>query len=128
MRQAALTRQDDIIATQVGAESNAKKKAKLKDDAVSHIDLIDDVGFWKQLKAVVDDVELICLRVNVNQSNLMCLDQGVLSLAGIFLHFRKHPDRSVAQGMMLRIKARWKALDRPLFLFTVIINPFEKLT
>ncbi|KAL0567187.1 hypothetical protein V5O48_014806 [Marasmius crinis-equi] len=87
MQQAALTGWDDIIAAQVGAESNVKKKAKLKDNAVSHINLIDDVGFWKQLKAVVDNIEPICLGVNVNQSNLMCSDQGVLTLAGIFLHF-----------------------------------------
>ncbi|KAL0564419.1 hypothetical protein V5O48_017626 [Marasmius crinis-equi] len=128
MRQAALTRRDDIIAAQVGAESNAKKKAKLREDAISQIDLIDDVGFWKQLKAVVDDIEPICLGVNINQTDSMCLDQAVLTLAGIFLHFRKHPERAVAQGMVKRIELRWKALDQPLFLFAVIMNPFEKLT
>ncbi|KAK1234446.1 hypothetical protein PQX77_002350 [Marasmius sp. AFHP31] len=123
-----LTRRDNIIAGQVGAETFAKHHTKLTNDATAHIDLIDNILFQKQLKAIVDDIEPICLGDNVNKTDSMRVDQGLLTLVGIFFHFKKHSVASVTTGMMKRIEGHWNALDQPLFIFTLVINPFEKLT
>jgi hypothetical protein len=48
-----------------------------------------------------------------------------LTFAGIFLHFQKHSKRAVATGMMKRIEKRWKALDQPMFVLALVLNPFE---
>ncbi|KAG6888519.1 hypothetical protein C0992_008317 [Termitomyces sp. T32_za158] len=70
-----LTRRNDIIAAQVGAEKNQRKKKKLMDDAIKHCDLIEDGGFWRELKAVVNDLEPICFGLNMNQTDLVRPDQ-----------------------------------------------------
>ncbi|KAG6861616.1 hypothetical protein C0995_014055 [Termitomyces sp. Mi166 len=67
MQLAVFTWRNDIIAVQVGAEKNQKKKKKLSNDAAKHC----DEGFWHQLKTVVDDLELICLGLNMNQTDIM---------------------------------------------------------
>ncbi|RDB26066.1 hypothetical protein Hypma_006483 [Hypsizygus marmoreus] len=115
MRRAVISRRQDIVAAQVGAEKNCQKKQKLEDDAVVHCDLIDDGTFWCQLKVVIDDLEPICLGLNMNQSDIMRPDQALLMFAGIFLYFQKHSKPSMANGMMKRVEKRWKALDQPMF-------------
>ncbi|KAG6872085.1 hypothetical protein C0995_013187 [Termitomyces sp. Mi166 len=123
--QLAVTWKNDIIAVQVGAEKNQKKKKKLSNDAAKHCDLIEDGGFWHQLKTVVDNLELICLGLNMNQTDIMHLDQVLLSFAKIFLYFQKHAIKAVADGMIKRIEKHWKALDQPMFMLALILNPFE---
>jgi hypothetical protein len=91
MRRAVISRRHNIISAQVGAEKNHQKRQKLKDDAVAHCELIDDGGFWRQLISVVDDLEPICLGLNMNQTDTMHPDQALLTFAGIFLYFQKHP-------------------------------------
>lgn len=125
MRRAVISRKQDIISAQVGAEKNRQKKMKLKDDANAHCELIDDGSFWRRLKSVVDDLEPICLGLNMNQTDAMRPDEALLTFAGIFLYFREHTKPSVAAGMMKRIEKRWKALDQPMFVLTLILNPFE---
>lgn len=125
MRRAVITRRQDIINAQVGAEKNRQKKQKLEDDAIEHCDLIDDGAFWRNLKSVVDDLEPICFRLNMNQTDAMRPDQALLSFAGIFLYFQKHSKPAVATGMMKRIEKRWKALDQPMFVLALVLNPFE---
>ncbi|RDB15234.1 hypothetical protein Hypma_004745, partial [Hypsizygus marmoreus] len=97
-RRAVISRRQDIIAAQVGAEKNRQKKQKLEDDAVTHCELIDDGGFWRHLKSVIDDLEPICLGLNMNQTDAMRPDQALLTFAGIFLYFQKHSKPSVANG------------------------------
>jgi muramidase (phage lysozyme) len=46
MRRAVISRREDIISVQVGAERNRQKKQKLEDDAAAHCELVDDGGFW----------------------------------------------------------------------------------
>jgi hypothetical protein len=116
---------DEIILAQVGAEKNRLKRQKLKDDAVAHIDLIDDRGFWRRLQSVVDDLEPICLGLNMNQTDAMCPDQALLTFAGIFIHFQKHSKQTVAAGIIKRIEKHWKALDQPMFVLALVLNPFE---
>jgi hypothetical protein len=125
LRRAVISRRDDIISAQVGAEKNRQKKQKLEDDATDHCDLIDDRGFWRRLKAVVDDLEPLCLGINLNQTDALRPDQALLTFAGIFLYFQKHSKHSVAAGMTKRVEKRWKALDQPMFILTLVLNPFE---
>jgi hypothetical protein len=47
--------------------------------------------------------------------------------AGIFLHFDRHSDRRVVAGMRKHIEKRWRALDQPMFIFALILNPYEHL-
>ncbi|KAF8233794.1 hypothetical protein L208DRAFT_1377167 [Tricholoma matsutake] len=118
----------DIIAVQVGAEKNLQRKKKLKDNAVTHCELIDDGGFWRRLKFVVDGLEPICLGLNMNQTDAMHPNQALLTFAGIFLYFQKHSKCSVANGMTKRIEKRWKALDQPMFMLVLVLNPFEGIS
>lgn len=57
MRRAVISRRRDIISAQVGVEKNRQKRQKLEDDANAHCELIDDGGFWRCLKSIVDDLE-----------------------------------------------------------------------
>jgi len=128
MRCAVISRREDIISAQVGAEKNRQKKQKLENDATAHCELIDDGGFWRRLKTVVDDLEPICLGLNMNQTDAMRPDQALLTFAGIFLYFQKHSKPSVAVGMTQRVEKRWKALDQPMFVLALVLNPFEGIS
>lgn len=128
LRRAVISKKDEIIAAQVGAEKNRQKKQKLEDDASLHCDLIDSGDFWRRLAVVIDDLEPICLGLNMNQTDAMRPDQAVLTFAGIFLHFQKHSNTAVASGMSKKIEKRWNALDQPLFILALVLNPFEGLS
>jgi hypothetical protein len=128
MRQAVISRKQEIISAQIGAEKNRQKRQKLEDDAVAHCELIDDGGFWSRLKSVVDDLEPICLSLNMNQTDMMRPDQALLTFTGIFLYFQKHSKRSVSAGMTKRIAKHWKALDQPMFILALVLNPFEGIS
>ena len=128
MRCAVISHKQDIISAQVGTKKNHQKRQKLEDDAVTHCKLIDDGGFWHRLKSVVDDLEPICLGLNMNQTDTMCPDQALLTFAGIFLYFQKHSKQSVAAGMKKRIEKHWKALDQPMFVLALVLNPFEGIS
>ncbi|KAF8888469.1 ribonuclease H-like domain-containing protein [Gymnopilus junonius] len=117
LRRAVISCRDDIIS--------AQKKQKLEDEAMNQCDLIDDGGFWCRLKAVVDDLEPICLGINLNQMDALHPDQALLTFAGIFLYFQKHSNPSIAAGMTKRVKKCWKALDQPMFILALVLNPFE---
>ncbi|KAF9021291.1 hypothetical protein BDZ89DRAFT_957628 [Hymenopellis radicata] len=125
LRQAAILQRDEIIAAQVGAEKGRKEHDRLKTAAEEHIDLIDNADFWKGLEDVLRDIEPICYGTNINQTDHTRLDEVLLTFAGIFRYFDAHAVRSVAQGMTKRIEKRWKALDQPIFIFALILNPYE---
>ena len=125
LRCGVISRREEIISAQVDAEKNRQKKQKLEDDAVAHCELIDDGGFWCRLKAVVDDLEPICLGINMNQTDVLCPDQALLTFAGIFLYFWKHSKPLIAEGMMKRLEKHWKALDQPMFVLALVLNPFK---
>ncbi|KAF8150044.1 ribonuclease H-like domain-containing protein [Crassisporium funariophilum] len=125
MQRAVISRKQDIIDAQVGAERNRQKRQKLEDDATEHCDLIDDGAFWRGLQTLVNNLEPICFGLNMNQTDAMHPDQALLSFAGIFLYFQKHPKPTVATGMMKRVEKRWKALDQPMFVLALVLNPFK---
>lgn len=108
-----------------GQKKIARKKQKLEDDAVGHCELIDDKGFWCWLKSFIDDLEPICLGTNLNQTDTLHPDQALLTFAGIFLYFRKHTKPSVAARMMKRVEKGWKALNQPMFILALVLNPFK---
>ncbi|KAG6908652.1 hypothetical protein DXG01_003745 [Tephrocybe rancida] len=128
MRQAVILRKEDIISGQVGVEKNRQKLEKLKQEALKYCDLIDDGGFWRRLVAVVEDVEPICLGVNMNQTDALRPDQALITFAGIFLYFQKHPTWAVAIGMAKRLEKRWSALDQLMFILALVLNLFERLS
>lgn len=128
LRRGVLLKRDNIIAAQVGAEKNRRKRNKLEDDANLHCDLIDNGDFWRRLKAIVDDLEPICLGLNMNQTDTMRADQALLTFAGIFLHFQKHSKQLVSTAMCKKIEKRWKDLDQPMFILALVLNPYEGIS
>jgi hypothetical protein len=51
-----------------------------------------------------------------------------MTFAGVFTYFKKHSNPVVASGMMERVEKRWKALDQPMFILALVLNPFEGIT
>ncbi|KAJ6621960.1 hypothetical protein B0H10DRAFT_2214774 [Mycena sp. CBHHK59/15] len=128
MRKAAIVRRADIIAGQVGAEKNKKKRMKMEVEANKFCDLLDDPTFWKNLQTVADDIEPICYITNINQGEKTWADQVLLGFAGVFLHFRRHADSRVADGMTKRLEKRWAAMDQDFFVIAMVLNPYERIS
>ncbi|KAJ7774329.1 hypothetical protein DFH07DRAFT_767496 [Mycena maculata] len=128
MRQAAILKRDEIIAAQVGAEKNKKKAKKLTDEATKFCDLLDDGTFWRDLQTVAEDIEPICFITNINQGEKTRADQVLLGFAGVYLHFKRHPDARVAAGMTKRLEKRWAALDQDFFILCLVLNPYERVS
>ncbi|KAJ7437344.1 ribonuclease H-like domain-containing protein, partial [Mycena latifolia] len=127
LRHAAYLRRDDIISAQLGAEKNKKAIEKITATATMQCNLIESHSFWTSLQSLVDDIEPICYATNINQADRTRPDQVLLTFAGLFRHFSNHPDRSVSKKMLARIEKRWAALDQPLFILCLILNPYEGL-
>ncbi|KAJ6564768.1 hypothetical protein B0H19DRAFT_942310 [Mycena capillaripes] len=127
-RQASILRREDIIAAQVGAEKNKKKRKKMEDEANKFCDLFDNPSFWKDLQTVADDIEPICYITNINQGEKTRADQVLLGFAGVYLHFKRHADPGVAAGMMKRIEKRWAAMDQDFFIIAMVLNPYEQIS
>ena len=64
----------------------------------------------------------------MNQSDVMHPDQVLLTFAGIFLHFSGYSKPAVAAEMSKRIEKHWKALDQPMFILALVLNPFEGIS
>ncbi|KAJ7480418.1 ribonuclease H-like domain-containing protein [Mycena galericulata] len=124
---AVLTKRTAIIDAEVGAATSTEA-ARLTDDATKFCALIEDASFWHGLETVLGDLEPICLGTNINQKDSTRLDQVLLTIAGIFLHFADHPEPEVKKKMLLRLEKRWNDCDQPVFLLALILNPFERLS
>ncbi|KAJ7240027.1 hypothetical protein C8J57DRAFT_1086012, partial [Mycena rebaudengoi] len=72
-------------------------------------------------------IEPICYATNINQANNMQGDQVLLTFAGLYHHFAQHSNKTGSKGMLARLEKRWAALDQPLFIFCLILNPYECL-
>ncbi|KZP23372.1 hypothetical protein FIBSPDRAFT_737740 [Athelia psychrophila] len=116
-----------IIKAQVGVATAAEGR-RLAADAETHCDLIEDPSFWNGLEQVVGDIEPICYGTNINQKDSTRLDQILLTLAGMYLHFSEHPEAEVAAAMKKRLEKRWKDCDQQIFLLALVLNPFEGLS
>lgn len=76
---------------------------------------------------MADDIEPICYITNINQADNTRPDQVLLGFAGVYLHFKKHTNTKLGLAMMKRIEKRWAALDQHMFIFALILNPYERL-
>lgn len=76
-----------LIKAQVGVATSSEKQC-LTQDAEMHCDLIVDHNFWEGLKHVIGDIEPICYGTNINQKDSTWADQVLLTLAGMYIHFR----------------------------------------
>ncbi|KAJ6570760.1 hypothetical protein B0H10DRAFT_1928086 [Mycena sp. CBHHK59/15] len=123
---AVLQSRGAIIAAQVGAAKSTEAE-RLKEEAIYFCDLISDAEFWSGLTSVVEDIEPICYRTNINQKDSTRADQVLLTLAGLYLHYVDHPEPEISGGLVARLEKRWKDCDQPLFLVALILNPFEGL-
>ncbi|KAJ6625402.1 hypothetical protein B0H10DRAFT_2212060 [Mycena sp. CBHHK59/15] len=124
---AVLQKKSAIIATEVGAVTSTEAQ-RLTDNATKFCALIKDTILRSGLESVLGDLEPICLGMNINQKDLTCLDQVLLNIAGIFLCFADHPELNVKEKMLVHLERHWKDYDQLVFLLTLILNPFEKLS
>ncbi|KAK0432830.1 ribonuclease H-like domain-containing protein [Armillaria borealis] len=127
LQSAAYMKRDKIVMAQVGAEKRAREREWMTDMANMQCDHIEDPWFWAGLQTVIKDIEPLCYSTNINQSDKTRPNQVLLTFAGLFLHFAQHADRHLSAGMKKRIEKRWKALDQPMFVFALILNPYERL-
>ncbi|KAF7970198.1 hypothetical protein HWV62_24782, partial [Athelia sp. TMB] len=116
-----------IIKAQVGVATSTEGR-RLTADAEAHCKLIEDRSFWNGLEQVVGDIEPICYGTNINQKDSTRLDEILLTLAGMFLHFSDHPEPEVSLAMQKRLEKRWKDSDQQLFILALVLNPFEGLS
>ncbi|KAH9992994.1 hypothetical protein BJV74DRAFT_877825 [Russula compacta] len=127
LHQAVILNRDEIVSAQVRAEKNGRTCEKLTGDTNKNCDLIKSTEFWTTLKTIIDDIEPICYGTNINQSDGTRPDQVLLTFAGVYLHFDRHPNRTLAVRMKKHIEKWWKALDQPMFIFALILNPYQHL-
>ncbi|PBK94194.1 hypothetical protein ARMGADRAFT_1098847 [Armillaria gallica] len=125
LRYAVAIGEEEIVDTQVGVEKDRRKRDKLAKKAKDHCKIIDSAEFWTLLEQVADDIELICYGTNINQSDKTRPDQVVLTFTGMSLHFECHLDRTIATWMSKCIEKRWAAMDQPMYIFALILNPYE---
>lgn len=116
-----------LIQAQV-LSAKSTEKQRLTEEAEMHCDIIADPTFWEGLEHVVGDIEPICFGTNINQKDSTRLDQVLMTLIGMFLHFAAHPIEEVANGMKKQLEKRWKDAEQPIFLLALILNPFEGLS
>lgn len=116
-----------LIAAQVGMAKYSDKE-QLTEDTEKHCNIIKDPAFWNGLEHVVEDIEPICYATNINQKDSAQLDQVLMTLIGIYLHFNSHPIKEVATDMTKHLEKCWKDCDQPLFLLALILNLFEGLS
>ncbi|KAJ7926541.1 ribonuclease H-like domain-containing protein [Mycena leptocephala] len=135
IRAAILNHRDAIVKAQVGAETNARKRLALEEDAIYHCDLVESNAWWDKLqKIIIPDLDHICYLTNIAQSDHVHPDQFLLALVSLFLHFhgfstrQKASERGLGQRMCKRIEKRFKELDQVVFVLALILNPFEKLS
>lgn len=124
---AVMSKKTAIIAAEVGVATGAKGR-ELMADAEYWISVVKDGMFWETLEHVVGDLEPICYATNIGQKDSTRVDTILLSLVGIFLHFAAHPVKEVATSLSKRVEKRWKDCDQPLYLLTLVLNPFEQLS
>ncbi|KZP20381.1 hypothetical protein FIBSPDRAFT_954547 [Athelia psychrophila] len=116
-----------IIKAQVGVATSAEHR-HLTADAKEHCDVIENYSFWDGLEQVVRDIEPICYGTNINQKDSTRLDQILLTLAGMYLHFSEHPEPKVSAAMKKCLEKRWKDCDQQIFILALVLNPFEGLS
>lgn len=125
LKLAVIQHHSAIVVAQVGASKSSEARW-LNDDAEMHIKIIQDHTFWEGLEQVIGDIEPICYATNINQTDSCRPDSVLRTLAGIYLHFKDHPEP--ASKMTARVEKQWKGACQPLFLLCQILNPFESLS
>ena len=121
---AVIQHHSGIVQAQVGAAKSSEAR-HLTEDADMHIKIIQDCTFWDGLEQVIGDIKPICYATNINQTNSCHPDTVLRTLAGIYLHFKDHPEPKVATKMTGHVEKCWKGAYQPLFLLCQILNPFE---
>ncbi|KAF8178338.1 hypothetical protein K438DRAFT_1844352, partial [Mycena galopus ATCC 62051] len=67
--------------------------------------MIMDQLFRSSLESLIEDIEPISYRTNINQKNSTRADQVLLSLVAMFLSMLEHPEGRLQQGWQRVSKA-----------------------
>ncbi|KAJ6616370.1 hypothetical protein B0H10DRAFT_2219578 [Mycena sp. CBHHK59/15] len=121
---AILNHRDAIVKAQTGAG----------EDTID-CDLVESNVWWDKLqKIIIPDLKHICYLTNIAQSHHVHPDQFLLALACLFLHFhrfstcQKASERGLGQHMCKHIEKFFKELNQVVFVLTLILNLFKKLS
>ncbi|THU97324.1 hypothetical protein K435DRAFT_965546 [Dendrothele bispora CBS 962.96] len=127
LRTTSVSRREDVIAAQVGAEKNAREVKALREAAEKQLDLIDNSDFWRRLSVLIEDIEPISFATNICQSDHARPDVVLLAFVGMFLYFKNHSNSRLSAEMTKRLERRWKGFDQNLMVSCLILNPYERL-
>ncbi|KAK7017310.1 DUF659 domain-containing protein [Favolaschia claudopus] len=127
IRAAVLNHPDAIVKAQVGAETNARKKMALQDDAIHHCTVVESHAWWDRLQqTIIPDFEHICYLTNIAQSDHQV--SSSISADSRLSTRSKASERGLGQRMCKHIEKRFKELDQVVFVLALILNPFERLS
>ncbi|KAJ7642481.1 ribonuclease H-like domain-containing protein [Mycena polygramma] len=111
IRAAILNNRDDIVKAQVGAETNARKRKALEEDAIAHCEMVETLGGISSTGASSPIS---------NTSAISPTSPKVTTFGPI--------NRLLGQRMCKRIEKRFGELDQPVFVLALVLNPFEQLS
>ncbi|SJL01174.1 uncharacterized protein ARMOST_04492 [Armillaria ostoyae] len=109
-------------------DANARRRAN------KMIGIINDPLFWKSLARIKLHLEPLAIAANITQSAFCRLDQVLLTLGSLFIHYSKSlsatdmGERYVRYALLSSIERRWGKSDQEVFIAAVVLNPFMKLT
>lgn len=108
-----------VLILCAGAKAEQKRKAE------EIMKIIEDSGFWSDLKIIRSHLEPLAIAANVTQSDFARLDVVLLTLANLFFTFSNPEiEATVRIGIHESLEKRWKKADQPVFLLAVVFNPY----
>ncbi|KAJ3771237.1 hypothetical protein FB446DRAFT_645581, partial [Lentinula raphanica] len=102
---------------------NAKSKAKAK----SMVGLVKNQDFWIALVRIKNHLEPLAIAANIMQGAFCRLDQVLLTLGSLYMHFDQLNDpidADIHTAVLESIEKRWSKTDQEVFIAAVLLNPF----
>ncbi|KAF9494661.1 hypothetical protein BDN71DRAFT_1392892, partial [Pleurotus eryngii] len=91
------------------------------------IDTILSRTFWERLTAVKLYLEPLALAANITQASTTCLDQVLMTLAGLYHTYTSEPcftERRSNDAIVDSLRKRWLKCDQDVFIVAVFLNPY----
>ncbi|KAJ7262002.1 hypothetical protein C8J57DRAFT_1513796 [Mycena rebaudengoi] len=71
---------------------------------------------------------LLNLKAPLWHAAYLCREEIIKAQLGrLYRHFAQYSNKTVSKGMLVQLEKRWATLDQPLFIFCLILNPYECL-
>ncbi|THU78266.1 hypothetical protein K435DRAFT_824147 [Dendrothele bispora CBS 962.96] len=119
-----------VVAEDQLLEGNSQiitRDAAAKEKAREMIKVIGDEQFWKAVARMKNHLEPLAIAANVTQSAFCRLDEVLLTLGSLCMHYRtlRDPeDAEVREAVLRSIENRWSKCDQDVFIAAVLPNCF----